>query len=182
MTISHLRFGSQPIRSAYLIHQASFVACHSFHFLERFDIAGYAKPGGVLLLNTPFELDAVWKQLPREVQQQIVQKKLKVYVIDAYRAAREAGMGRRINTVMQTCFFAISGVLPREEAIARIKKAIEKTYAKKGEEMCARTSRPWMARSRTFMNCRFRANPLPAGRPFRRFRLKRLISSRISRR
>jgi len=93
---------------------------------------GYAKQGGVLLLNTPFEAGAVWGQLPREVQQEIVQKQLKVYVIDAYSAAREAGMGRRINTVMQTCFFAISGVLPREQAIAHIKKAIQKTLCKTG--------------------------------------------------
>ena len=135
ITISHLRFGPRPIRSAYLIRQANFVACHSFHFLERFDIISYAKPGGVLLLNAPYEPEAVWQNLPREVQQQISEKKLKVFVIDAYRAAREAGMGGRINTVMQTCFFAISGVLPREDAIAKIKKAIEKTYAKKGAEI-----------------------------------------------
>ncbi|MGA3065538.1 MAG: pyruvate:ferredoxin (flavodoxin) oxidoreductase [Tepidisphaeraceae bacterium] len=135
ITISHLRFGPRPIRSAYLIRQANFVACHSFHFLERFDIVGYAREGGVLLLNAPCEAGAVWGQLPREVQGQIVQKKLKVYAIDALKAAREAGMGRRINTVMQTCFFAISGVLPGEQAIAQIKKSIEKTYAKKGEEI-----------------------------------------------
>jgi len=135
ITISHLRFGPRPIRSAYLIRRANFVACHQFQFLERFDIVSYAKEGGVLLLNAPFEVDAVWTHLPREVQQQIHERKLRVYVIDAYRAAREAGMGGRINTVMQTCFFAISGVLPREQAIAKIKKAIEKTYAKKGAEM-----------------------------------------------
>jgi pyruvate-ferredoxin/flavodoxin oxidoreductase len=135
VTISHLRFGPRPIRSAYLIQQANFVACHSFQFLERFDIVNYARPGGVLLLNTPFETTAVWQHLPREVQQQIVEKKLQVFVIDAYKAAREAGMGGRINTVMQTCFFAISGVLPRDQAITYIKKAIEKTYAKKGAEV-----------------------------------------------
>ncbi|MGD0540683.1 MAG: pyruvate:ferredoxin (flavodoxin) oxidoreductase, partial [Tepidisphaeraceae bacterium] len=135
ITISHLRFGPRPIRSAYLIRQANFVACHQFQFMEKFDIVGYAKEGGVLLLNAPFELDAVWAHLPREVQKQIVEKKLRVYVIDALRAAREVGMGGRINTVMQTCFFAISGVLPRDQAIAKIKKAIEKTYAKKGPEM-----------------------------------------------
>jgi pyruvate-ferredoxin/flavodoxin oxidoreductase len=135
ITVSHLRFGPRPIRSAYLIRRANFVACHQFQFLERFDIVSYAKEGGVLLLNAPFEVDAVWTHLPREVQRQIHERKLRVYVIDAYRAAREAGMGGRINTVMQTCFFAISGVLPREQAIAQIKKAIEKTYAKKGAEM-----------------------------------------------
>jgi pyruvate-ferredoxin/flavodoxin oxidoreductase len=135
ITISHLRFGPRPIRSAYLIHQANFVGCHSFNFLEKFDILDLARPGAVLLLNAPFKTDEVWDQLPREVQQQIIAKKLKVYVIDAYHAAREAGMGRRINTVMQTCFFAISGVLPREQAIENIKKSIKKTYAKKGEEV-----------------------------------------------
>ena len=135
ITVSHLRFGPRSIRSAYLIRRVNFVACHQFQFLERFDIVSYAKEGGVLLLNAPFEVDAVWTHLPREVQQQIHERKLRVYVIDAYRAAREAGMGGRINTVMQTCFFAMSGVLPREQAIAQIKKAIEKTYAKKGAEM-----------------------------------------------
>ncbi len=135
ITISHLRFGPRPIRSAYLIRRANFVACHSFHFLERFDIVSYAKDGGILLLNAPFELNAVWEQMPCEVQEQISARKLRVYVIDAYRAAREAGMGGRINTVMQTCFFAISGVLPREQAVAQIKKAIEKTYSKKGAEI-----------------------------------------------
>jgi pyruvate-ferredoxin/flavodoxin oxidoreductase len=138
ITISHLRFGPRPIRSAYLIRQANFVACHQFNFLEKFDIIGIARQGAVLLLNAPFKTDEVWSHLPREVQQQIVQKKLKVHVIDAYHAARDAGMGARINTVMQTCFFAISGVLPREQAIEQIKKAIQKTYAKKGEEIVRR--------------------------------------------
>jgi pyruvate-ferredoxin/flavodoxin oxidoreductase len=135
ITISHLRFGPRPIRSTYLIRKANFVACHSFNFLERYDIVSYAKDGGVLLLNAPYEPDAVWQHLPSEVQEQISKKHLKVYVIDALHAAREAGMGGRINTVMQTCFFAISGVLPREQAIEQIKKAIKKTYAKKGEEI-----------------------------------------------
>ena len=135
ITTSHLRFGAKPIRSTYLIRRANFVACHSFHFLERFDIVDSAKEGGVLLLNAPYPLDQVWNHLPYEVQRQIAQKKLKVFVIDAYQAAREAGMGGRINTVMQTCFFAISGVLPREQAIEQIKKAIKKSYAKKGEEV-----------------------------------------------
>jgi pyruvate-ferredoxin/flavodoxin oxidoreductase len=138
MTISHLRFGPRPIRSAYLIRHANFVACHAFNFLERYDIVGYAKEGGILLLNAPYGVDTLWENLPRPVQEEISRKKLKVFVIDAYRAAREAGMGGRINTVMQTCFFAISGVLPREQAIAQIKKAIAKTYAKKGEEIIRR--------------------------------------------
>jgi pyruvate-ferredoxin/flavodoxin oxidoreductase len=134
-TISHLRFGPRPIRAAYLITQANFVACHAFNFLEKLDIATYAKPGAVLLLNAPYETDKVWDHLPLEVQEEIVKKKLKVHVIDAYKVARAVGMGTRINTVMQTCFFAISGVLPREQAITAIKKAIEKTYAKKGPEV-----------------------------------------------
>ncbi len=135
MTISHLRFGPRPIRSAYLIHQANFVACHAFQFLDRYDIVGYTKEAGVLLLNAPYPKEKVWENLPIEVQQGIHAKHLKLYVIDAYHAAREAGMGNRINTVMQTCFFAISGVLPREQAIEQIKKSIKKTYAKKGEEV-----------------------------------------------
>ena len=138
ITISHLRFGPRPIRSAYLIRRANFVACHQFTFLERFDILGIARQSAVLLLNAPFKPEAVWSNLPRQVQQQIVEKKLKVYVIDALHAAREAGMGARINTVMQTCFFAISGVLPREQAIEQIKNAIKKTYAKKGDEIVRR--------------------------------------------
>jgi pyruvate-ferredoxin/flavodoxin oxidoreductase len=138
ITISHLRFGPGPIRSSYLIRKASFVACHQFGFLERYDVLDYAVPGGILLLNAPFPKDEVWKNLPRKVQEQIIGKKLKVYSIDAYRVAGETGMGGRINSIMQTCFFAISGVLPREEAITQIKKAIEKTYGKKGAEVVRR--------------------------------------------
>jgi pyruvate-ferredoxin/flavodoxin oxidoreductase len=138
ITISHLRFGPGPIRSSYLIRKAGFVACHQFGFLEKYDMLDYAVPGGTFLLNTPFSKDAVWKNLPRKVQEQIVEKKLKVYAIDAYKVAEETGMGNRINSVMQTCFFAISGVLPREEAISHIKKAIEKTYGKKGAEVVRR--------------------------------------------
>jgi pyruvate-ferredoxin/flavodoxin oxidoreductase len=118
-----------------LIRQANFVACHQFTFLEKLDIVGYAKPGGVLLLNAPFAEGKVWENLPRNAQEQIIAKKLKVYAIDALAAAHEAGMKNRINTVMQTCFFAISGVLPREQAIEQIKKSIKKTYAKKGDEV-----------------------------------------------
>ncbi|MBI5881986.1 MAG: pyruvate:ferredoxin (flavodoxin) oxidoreductase, partial [Elusimicrobia bacterium] len=135
MTISHLRFGPKPIRSIYLIKRASFVACHFFPFMEKLDVIGYAAPGAVFLLNAPYAADKVWDTLPYEVQEAIIAKKLKFYSIDAASVAEEAGMGRRINTIMQTCFFAISGVLPREEAIARIKGAIEKTYSKAGQKV-----------------------------------------------
>jgi pyruvate-ferredoxin/flavodoxin oxidoreductase len=138
VTISHLRFGPRPIRSTYLIRRASFVACHQFDFLEKFDMLEAAMPGAVFLLNAPYGPDKVWDHLPREVQEQIVEKGLRFYVIDAYEVARQAGMGGRINTVMQTCFFAISGVLPREEAIEKIKEAIEKTYGKRGTEVVQR--------------------------------------------
>jgi pyruvate-ferredoxin/flavodoxin oxidoreductase len=133
VTISHLRFGSRPIRSAYLIQQAGFVAVHQFNFLERYDVLGAAREGAVLLLNSPHPSDQVWENLPRPVQQRIRDKRLKLYVIDAYQVAREAAMGSRINTVMQTCFFAISGVLARDEAIEKIKESIKKTYGKRGE-------------------------------------------------
>ncbi|HEX9780521.1 MAG TPA: pyruvate:ferredoxin (flavodoxin) oxidoreductase [bacterium] len=133
MTVSHLRFGSRPIRSAYLITQASVVACHQFSFLERFDVLSVARSEATFLLNSPYGPGEVWAHLPRPVQRQIIEKRLRVFVIDGYRVAQEAGMGRRINTVMQTCFFAISGVLPREEAITAIKASIQKTYGKRGE-------------------------------------------------
>ena len=133
MTVSHLRFGQKPIRASYLIQQASFVACHQFAFLERVDVLNLAEPGAVFLLNSPYGPAEVWEQLPRAVQSQIIEKNLRFYVIDAYRVAKENGMGGRINTVMQTCFFALSGALPRVEAIAAIKHAIAKTYGKRGE-------------------------------------------------
>ncbi|MGA3212879.1 MAG: pyruvate:ferredoxin (flavodoxin) oxidoreductase, partial [Terriglobales bacterium] len=133
MTTSHLRFGPKPIRSSYLITRANFTACHQFSFLERIDVLKSAEPGSTFLLNSPFAADEVWDHLPRTVQQQVISKSLKFHVIDAVKVARETGMGGRINTIMQTCFFAISGVLPREEAIAAIKKAIAKTYGKRGE-------------------------------------------------
>ncbi len=138
VTVSHLRFGPRPIRSAYLVQKASFLACHQFGLLERNDVLENAAPGATLLLNSPHPPDEVWERLPREVQAGILEKRLEVHVIDAGRVARETGMGGRINTVMQTCFFALSGVLPREEAIGRIKKAIEKTYARKGPEVVAK--------------------------------------------
>jgi pyruvate-ferredoxin/flavodoxin oxidoreductase len=138
VTISHLRFGSEPIHAPYLISKASFVGCHQFNFLERYDVLELAEPGGVFLLNAPYTSDEVWDELPFDVQAQILEKHLKFYVIDAYAVAKAAGMGTRINTIMQTCFFAISGVLPREEAIGRIKHTIEKTYAKRGADVVQR--------------------------------------------
>ena len=135
MTVSHLRFGPEPIRSTYLVSQANFVACHQPVFLERYDILKDAIPGGTFLLNTPYGADEIWGKLPRVYQEHIVNKKLKVYVIDAVKVARDSGMGGRINTVMQVCFFAISGVLPRDEAIEAIKDSIKKTYGKKGDEI-----------------------------------------------
>ena len=132
-TISHLRFGDQPIRSPYLIQQADFIACHQFNFIEKIDLLKYAKPKAIFLLNSPYGLEHTWDKLPRPVQQQIISKKIKCYVIDASQVAQATGLGNRINTIMQTCFFALSGVLPREEAIDRIKQAIEKTYQIKGK-------------------------------------------------
>jgi pyruvate-ferredoxin/flavodoxin oxidoreductase len=135
MTVSHLRFGPQPIRSSYLISKANFVACHQWIFLERYDMLSALVPGGVFLLNSPFGPNEVWEHLPREVQTQLIVKKARLYVIDAYQVACETGMGSRMNTIMQACFFAISKVLPREEAIEAIRKSICDTYGKKGEEV-----------------------------------------------
>ena len=137
-TVSHLRTSPRPIRSAYLISKARFVACHQFEFLERVDVLEHAAAGAVFLLNAPYAADEVWERLPREVQEQLIDKRIRFYTIDASAVARETGMGGRINTIMQTCFFAISGVLPREEAIAQIKHAIEKTYSKRGAEVVQR--------------------------------------------
>jgi len=135
MTTSHLRFGPKPIQAPYVIetNQANFVACHQFNFLERFDMLKYAKEGAVFLLNSLYGPDEVWDNLPVEVQKDIKEKKLKFYVINGYEVADKTGMGGRMNTIMQTAFFAISGILPREAAIAEIKHAIEKTYGKRGE-------------------------------------------------
>jgi pyruvate-ferredoxin/flavodoxin oxidoreductase len=135
VTVSHLRFGPRPIHSTYLIDKANFVACHQFMFLERQDMLKDAMPGATFLLNSPFGINEVWDKIPRTVQQQIIDKKLRFFVIDGYKVAKETGMGARVNTIMQTCFFAISGVLPREEAIESIKYAIKKTYGAKGEEV-----------------------------------------------
>ena len=133
MTTSHLRFSDKPIRSAYLINQADFVACHQFQFMNKVDILHIAKEGGTFLLNAPYKHDEVWDHLPIEVQKQIIDKKLKFYTINAIEVARQTGMGARINTIMQACFFAISNILPKDEAIAQIKAAIKKTYSKKGD-------------------------------------------------
>jgi pyruvate-ferredoxin/flavodoxin oxidoreductase len=134
-TVSHVRFGPDPIRSSYLIQAANFIGCHQFNFVEKTDVLEKAAPGATFLLNSPHGKDEVWNKLPRMVQQQIIDKKLKFYVIDGAKVARETGMGTRTNTIMQTCFFAISGVLPRDQAIDKIKKSIKKTYGKKGDEV-----------------------------------------------
>jgi pyruvate-ferredoxin/flavodoxin oxidoreductase len=138
VTVSHLRMGPRPIRSTYLIEQANFVACHQFHFLDRMDVLGRAAPGATFLLNSPWSADQVWDHLPNEVQGQILDKGLDLWVVNAAQVAREAGMGHRINTVMQPCFFALSGVLPREQAIAAIKAWVEKAFSRRGEEVVAR--------------------------------------------
>ncbi len=133
MTVSHLRFGAKPIHSNYLITKANFVACHQFSFVEKYDVLKYAEPNATFLLNSPYGPDEVWDHLPRTMQKHLIEKKIKFYVIDAVKVAREAGMGGRINTIMQTCFFAISGILPRDEAIQAIKDSIKKTYGRRGE-------------------------------------------------
>ena len=137
-TVSHLRFGPEPIRAPYLVQQAGFVGCHHFGLLDRVDVLGLAAPGATLLLNCAHPPDEVWEALPRPVQEKILVKRIEVYAIDAGRIARDAGLAGRTNTVLQTCFFAISGVLPREEAIAKIKSAIAKTYGRRGAEVVAR--------------------------------------------
>ena len=135
MTISHLRFGPRPIRSTYLVSKANFVGCHQPGFLERYDVIDQVAPNGTFLLNTPFGPDQIWNYLPESVQEQLIARRPRFFVIDAHKVAHETGMGGRINTIMQTCFFAISGVLPREEAITAIKDSIQKTYGKKGNEI-----------------------------------------------
>ncbi len=138
VTVSHLRFSPRPINSSYLVDRANFVACHQFNFVDRIDMLQAAEPGATFLLNSSYPPDEVWDHLPREVQEQIVEKGLKFYVVDAYQVARETEMGSRINTIMQTCFFALSDVLPRDEAIGHIKQAIEKTYGKRGQSVLER--------------------------------------------
>jgi pyruvate-ferredoxin/flavodoxin oxidoreductase len=134
-TVSHLRFGPKPIRAPYLISKADFIACHQFNFTEKVEMLEFAKEGAVFLLNSPYDKNEVWSKLTGQVQKMVIDKKLKVYVIDATSVARDTGMTGRINTIMQTCYFALSGVLPREDAIKQIKKAIEKTYFKKGQKV-----------------------------------------------
>lgn len=138
ITVSHLRFGPQPIRSTYLVTRANFVACHQPFFLERYDMLTALAPGGTFLLNAPWSLEDVWTHLPRSVQQQLISKHAKFYVIDATKVARETGMGARINTIMQVCFFALSGILPRDEAIDAIKDSIRSSYGNKGEDVVRR--------------------------------------------
>src|SRR5579859_6494752 len=135
MTVSHLRFGPNPIRSSYLISKANFVACHQWIFLERYDMLEALVPGGVFLLNSPFNKNEVWEHLPGKMQEQLIAKQAKLYVVDAYQVARDTGMGSRMNTILQVCFFAISKVLPREEAIEAIRESIRKTYGRKGDEV-----------------------------------------------
>jgi pyruvate-ferredoxin/flavodoxin oxidoreductase len=135
LTVSHLRFGDKPIRKPYLISKADFIACHQTVFIEKYDMLKSIKKGGTFLFNTPFSKEEVWNTLPTSVQKQIIKKEVKFFVIDAQKVAQNSGMGRRINTVMQVCFFAISGILPREEAIEAIKDSIRKTYGKKGDEI-----------------------------------------------
>ena len=149
ITVSHLRFGPREIHSTYLVNAANFIGCHMWTFLERYDMLKNAVPGAVFLLNAPFPKDEVWDRLPKKVQEDIIEKKLRFYVIDAYHVAKETGMGVRINTIMQTCFFAISGVLPKDEAIQAIKNAIKKTYSKKGEDVVTKN---WNAVDQTLAN------------------------------
>jgi len=134
-TVSHLRFGPKPIYSTYLIRKADFIACHQFNFIDKYDILKNVKKGGTFLLNAPYSNTEIWDQLPRKMQEEIVENQLDFYVVDASRVAQEANLGKRTNTVLQTCFFAISGILPKEEAIQRIKDAIVKTYSHKGDKI-----------------------------------------------
>ncbi len=134
-TVSHLRFGPKPVKAPYLISKADFIACHQFNFTEKVEMLDFAADGATFLLNSPYGKDEVWNKLTGQVQKLMIDKKLKFYVIDATTVARDNGMSGRINTIMQTCYFALSGVLPRDEAIAKIKKAIEKTYFKKGQKV-----------------------------------------------
>jgi pyruvate-ferredoxin/flavodoxin oxidoreductase len=135
MTVSHLRFGPNPIRSSYLINEANFVACHQFNFLERINVLDCIDEGGTFLLNSPYEPDEGWDKLPKAIQKSIIEKDIKFFVVDGYKIARDTGMGPRINTILQTCFFAISEVIPKDEAIKKIKDAIQKTYGKQGKKI-----------------------------------------------
>ncbi len=138
VTVSHLRFGPEPILSTYLINRANFIACHQFYFLEQQDMLKAAEEGATFLLNSPYPASEVWSHLPQRVQQQMIEKKIKFFVIDGYQVAKDTGMGNRINTIMQTCFFAISGILPKDKAIEKIKESIQKTYGRRGETVVAK--------------------------------------------
>ena len=138
MTVSHLRFGPRPIMSTYLVRKANFVGCHQFGFLEKVNVLDGAADGAIFLLNSPHRAAYVWEHIPVEVQQQIISKRLRFFVIDATRVARDAGLPGRVNTILQACFFALAGVLPQIEAIAAIKGAIQKTYAKRGATVLER--------------------------------------------
>ena len=140
-TISHLRFGKKPIKGAYLIQRANFIAVHQFGFIEKRDVLANAEVGATLLVNCPYPADDAWNHIPAETQKEIIDKKIKLYVIDADAVAEKTGMGNRINTVMQACFFKLSGVLPEDEAIMRIKEAAKKAYSKKGEAVVHSSSR-----------------------------------------
>ena len=135
VTTSHLRFGPKRIRSPYLIQKANFIACHQSVFLEKYDILAHAKEGATFLLNSPFDIEHLWRKIPKDAQKQIKEKKLKLFAIDAHKVSKQSGMGHRINTIMQTCFFAISGIIEKDEAIKMIKHSIEKTYGKKSHEI-----------------------------------------------
>jgi pyruvate-ferredoxin/flavodoxin oxidoreductase len=135
MTVSHLRFGPRPLRSTYLVQKANFIACHQFQFLDRVDMLDHAADGAVFLINSPYGADLVWDKLPAEVQRQIIEKKLKLYVVDGYRVAREVGLEGRFNTVLQTCFFSLCGVLPLDQAMSAIKESIRKSYGKRGQTL-----------------------------------------------
>jgi pyruvate-ferredoxin/flavodoxin oxidoreductase len=173
-TVSHLRFGPRPIRSTYLIRKAAFVACHQFHFLDRVDVLAAAQPGATFLLNSPYGKDAVFERLPREVQDELLEKKLRFFVVDADRVASEAGLDGRINTVMQVCFFALTKLLPLETALAAIEEGIRKTYGKKGDEIVRRNvtaARAALAHLEEVQlpvaatATRWRPPPVPAGAP-----------------
>ena len=163
MTTSHLRFGPKEIRSSYLITKANFIACHQFSFMEKLDVLKCAQDGAVFLLNSIYGPDEVWDRIPRAAQKHIIEKKLKFYVINGFEVAKQAGMGGRINTVMQTCFFAISNILPREDAINAIKTAIKKTYGKRGESVVQKN---WQAVDMSLENLHEVKVPAAVSSPF----------------
>jgi pyruvate-ferredoxin/flavodoxin oxidoreductase len=165
ITVSHLRFGPEPIRSTYLVNRANFIACHQWTFMERYDVLEPAVKGATFLVNSPFSKDEVWDKLPQEVQQQIIDKDIKLYVIDAPPVAQKTGMGRRINTIMQTCFFAISNILPKDEAIQKIKDAAKKTYGARGDEVVKKN---WAAIDETLAHLHQVKHPGKVTSSFRR--------------